>query len=312
MPTGDPVTASMPFDEMFGGASYSYTARAFNDDAPGETASLDLNGILFLRAIGSIRGEQKLLEVKARAISTLGLINCVGDDTEACPDIKGEGISVDEITDYLPGREPHLHDQLLPLKPPLSDSGNYYRDTTKLNDEYYTNVDPISHPTGLQVFNYTGDYSDPVEDWKHYIVSGNVSINNAVSNTVIFSTGTIEVFGKPTLTNVTLVAQDDVLIHGASRLISLLPLPAVIAGDTVDFGSSAAEVTGNIYSLNVISLNPITVNGLLISDNVQLQGNSTLITDRRMLDSYAFMPGFDYSDEDKGVSALPDGWRELQ
>jgi hypothetical protein len=143
------------------------------------------------------------------------------------------------------------------------------------------------------------------------LIDGDVGISSNLTNVVVFSTGTITVSGGPVLSHVTLVAEDDVLTHGNVTLTSALPLPAVIAGDTADFGSGSVIVTGNIVAMHTISFNPITVNGLLVGDDVQLQGD-TLINDKNTLDTYAFMPGFSYGAEDKTTETVSGSWLEIK
>ena len=118
------------------------------------------------------------------------------------------------------------------------------------------------------------------------------------------------------LAGVTIVVLSNLTTHGnitwtAFTLANGTRLPAIIAGNTIDFGSGSVTITGSIYSLHTVTFNPITVYGLIVGDDVQLQGN-TLISDQNDPNTYALMPGFHYNDDQLTTAQSGSTWREIQ
>ncbi len=302
MPTGNAITAGMPFDATFGGASYSYTARAFNDNALGETASVDLNGILVFRALGTVRGEQKLIEVTAKALSGLGLINCIQSTPgEVCPSVTGGATTLI----HLDGRGPKFQ-ATLPTLPPIADP----LDPTACNPANYYCI-PANF--GLTACPITGGSTidlTPVDNC-YYFTDKNIQVQSTGTNQniVIVSLGTVLIKGSVTLNNTVVIGKTQVQLQGSVTLRAPLPKPAIISEGTVK-GDNGVLIVGNVYAAS-IDLNPITVDGILIGDDVSLKGGTT-ISDQGSLNFYAFMPGFTYPKDEKTVTVLPNGWREIQ
>ena len=77
-------------------------------------------------------------------------------------------------------------------------------------------------------------------------------------------------------------------------------------------GDNSVAITGNVFSSSDIDMNPVQVNGLLIAEEVLLQGNSTAISDEGNLDYYRFMPGFHYENGSKTTVVMPGSWQEIE
>ncbi|OGX45390.1 MAG: hypothetical protein A3I71_04575 [Omnitrophica WOR_2 bacterium RIFCSPLOWO2_02_FULL_63_16] len=307
---GDPVVApDFPFAESFDDGQYE--VRAFNDDEA-SGANFDTNGVLIFRARGTVRGEEKLLEVKAQAVSGLGLINCQSGVATECPEIKGGGIDVDEIATYLDGRAPALQEDLPYLLVPLTDPTNYYRNPANfgLTDCSASVADPASLDPEEGCFYYlesdvtiTGDVGDEDGD-------------GVADGAVVVTTGDLEIPGNAVLNNTILAAVGDIQLQG-NILLTAPPAPnpftypAIISGGVVK-GDNSVAITGNVFSSSDIDMNPVQVNGLLIAEEVLLQGNSTAISDEGNLDYYRFMPGFHYENGSKTTVVMPGSWQEIE
>jgi hypothetical protein len=301
-PFGALVDSGIPFDAAFDDGQYE--VRAFNDQ-PG---LIDTNQRLTFRALGTVLGEQKLLEVTVQAISGLDLINCQGDADAACPNTIDGGPAIDPME----GRAPSSHPVLPFLSSPLTDPNSDYR-----NDSFFTFWDsghgayPCTAPLPGPL---TFDASNPLADNTFYCVDGDVVIQNtgANANVVIFSMGNVDVLEGVTLTNAILVAVGEVRLNGDLDIHAPLPYPAILSEAAVRV-DGAAEVFGTIYSTGAIDVNPGSIHGVIIGDPVAIEGGaSTLYTDDGNAAYYEFLPGFTYPNELKTTATVNGTWREIQ
>ena len=323
LPFGDPVLPpGIPFEGTFDDGQYE--VRAFNDNAPGETGTIDTNGLLTIRARGTVRGEQKVIEVTIQAVSAGNLINCATGTN--CPNkISGNANTIDPME----GRDPAVGPIPLLDKQdrgfyPLTDARNYYRDAT--GTKYAANFPTLVSDHQVVVPPSSGKFT-PTETKTYYFVQGNVTLvqavkNVALSNVVIFSTGTITIPGDMILTNAILVGVTGVTLESGPMLSapyccktdgSLFPNdPLIISGSNVtQGGNQSGGLTGNVYAVGTVKLNPNTFEGVVFGNNVEVKGSS-LYTDQEKLRYYDFMPGFYYPDELKTTVVLAGAWRELQ
>ena len=286
------VASGIPFDPTFDDGQYE--VRAFNNE-PGTT---DTDQQLTIRALGTLRGEQKLLEVEVLAVSGLDLINCLGSPSTPCP----TRINGRPTRDPADGRDPSSHLALPALTYPLTDARNYYRPETQA-----ANFPSLTQRT----------YAGSIQDDSYYFIAGNATVQNVSGNNVIvFSTGMLTVRTGTVLTNTILIGVSGVQFQGNGTITAPLPSPAVISGGDVTRTSGRTTIYGTIYSEGTINVNPIDVHGALIGAQVEIQGSSTYTddhaTDPNYLKYYAFMPGFTYPSELKTAVTVFGGWREIQ
>ena len=319
---GDPVTApDVPIAGVFDSAPAGqvwYSVRAFNDNAPGEVGTQDLNGILTLRARGNVRGEQKLIQVNAQGVPNVDLINCHCNPDARCPTrIRGNNNqgTCDPTTNpsciALEGHEPACHSTLPKLDPPLTDPNNIYRNADALEDRGWTLPNRFDCST---IDCSKGQINVDVQNNSFYFIdqpAKQVNVKNIGSkhDVVIFSTGDVDVGSGVDLTNAIVVTLKEARFHGGVDLRALLPFPAVIAGEAVHADNNV-EIWGAIFSLGIIRLNPITIHGVLIAAEVQVQGDSTF-TDDGNAAYYQFIPGADYGDEDITMKMVTGTWSEI-
>lgn len=310
---GDPVNAqdqNFPFDNTFDDGEYS--ARAFNNEA----GTVDTDQRLTVRALGTVRGEQKLLELKLMVDSNLNLMNCVGEPGDPCPNSEvGNSVEIE----YSPGKEPAATPTLPAMDPPLSDPDNFFRDPDNLTGLTLTNVQILSGDITLTT---SPNPNKPAEvlmqNNSYYQTNGNITVRdtasgaNGNSQVVVFSTGGSVELRSGTLTDAILIGVNEVSVKGSSVLSAPLPYPAIIAGSAVG-GDNGVTIYGTIYAEGEIDLQPISVHGVLIGQSITLQG-SGYFTDDGNLDFYALMPGFDYPNELKTMIPVPgpDAWQEIE
>ncbi len=310
---GDPVNAQdqkFPFDDTFDDGEY--TVRAFNN----EPGTVDTDQRLTVRALGTIRGEQKLLQLKLMVDSNLNLMNCQGQPGDPCPNSEvGNSVEIE----FSPGKEPAATPTLPAMNPPLSDPDNFFRDPAHLTPLTFTNIQILSGDITLTISpNSKKPAEVKLQNNSYYRTNGNISIkdtassSNGNSQVVIFSTGGNVEMKSGTLTDTILIGVGSVSLQGNSILKAPLPYPAVIAGASVG-GDNGVTVYGTIYSEGVIDLRPISVHGVLIGDSITLQG-SGYFTDDGNPAYYALMPGFDYPNELKTMIPVPgpDSWQEIE
>ena len=315
---GVPVNSGIPFSGTFDDGQYE--VRAFNNE-PGTT---DTDQKITFRALGTVRGEQKLLEATVLAVSGLNLVNCQGTPgVNPCPDTTNGNPDVRPT----PGREPEST-PTLPSMPPLADpitpsacySANYY---------CYNSTDFSLHFPGLTVNTYAIDINltdnpNPnkpgdvlIQPNHYYFTSGNASIDhvNNSDNIIVVGLGNIEVgSGVNLLTRTTVAGAGSVRLRGGVELHAPIPLPAVISNAAVQADANV-QIFGTVYSSGTVDLNPITVHGVIIGDPVEIQGGeNSFYTDDGNIAYYALMPGFEYPEELKTTVTVPgeNSWRELQ
>ena len=280
-----------PDSLVFGGTfdDGSYTVRAFNNEA----GTTDTDQTLTIRAVGTVLGEQKLIQVNIQPISKMKLINCnqSAQATSDCPHHVGSS-----SWSNIPGRDPaSFPSTQLPSLPPLQDP---VVPTTCNSANYYCNS-----------ANFSG--------YSYSFSSSSVSLSHLTANhRVIVTLGDVNVGTQTTLTDSIIVAQGSVSMNGSSILgSSTKPYPAMISGGTVH-GDTGVTVNGNIYSTGGVDLRGgATVTGSIISTsgtiNVTTRG-SVSITDASSLQYYALMPGFTYPKEQESTVTVSGSWLELQ
>ena len=331
---GDPVTPvsldpTIPPDLPFSGTltQGSYTLRAFdNEDEPTgpNDPTTDRDLILTVRAVGSAgitHVQRKVLEINLLATTDMDLINCQGSSDNPCPDV----VHGNPIVQPSPGRDPGSH-PVLPSLPPLRDSlnpdtcnaANYYCNPDNLNTWRNLNrqdLPPLtprllSGDITLTDSPHAGEVQ--LEDNSYYFTDGSVQIDHVSNgrNIVIVSLGDIRVGSDVRLTEAVLVADKEVRLSGRVTISSPAPFPAAIGGDAVQADSNV-EVFGGLYSSGTIDLNPIRLHGVLIGNEVEIQGGSgSLYTDDGNPVYYAPMPGFDYPGDLVTTRIVEGSWRE--
>lgn len=286
-----------------------YEVRAWNDAAPGETSTRDQNGLLTVRARGTIRGEQKVVEVQLRAVSTANLINCMVGAT--CPST----ITGIPTVDPAPGRAPAVLNQYPQLDYPLTDARNYYR--TPGNFSFITTT--------------TTTYNGTVTDGTFYNLTGDVTIRDVTANNVvIFTTGRLTVDTNTDLTNAILIGSSGVQFQGTSTIRAPLTptngmYPAVLAGNGAIASAANNRVTiyGNVFTGFQINLQPGTsVYGVLFGEFVRIGGFPDLLqpstytdnhtSDPNYLKYYEPMPGLMYGPDMLTTVTVSGTWREIQ
>ena len=343
--TGAPVgPPDFPMADIFSGAPAGmvlYDVRAFNDVPPlgpsTETALTDANGILIFRAVGFVQGERKLLEMKALAISGLNLINCQGNPIDICPEVASGNPPISNLDGHDPETQPDLPDLQFPLAtPPNLDPmlNNYYRfDLVPTNFTQYSPGPVLTVHTCLTDIDCTAASGkvqlDVANDSFYFIdkpgaeVTVDFTGGSVRDRVVIFalggSTGIVDVNAQSdkTFTNAIIIGQGEIqLKHGTVR--APLPMPAVIAEGDVTSGNSDTFVFGTIFATadpipsGLVNVNPVKVHGVIIGDEVEVQGSSTYSDDSN-LGYYAPMPGFTYPPNLlTTVSTGPGSWKEIE
>lgn len=305
-PTGAPIVA--PDVLLFSGTfdNGSYTVRAFNN----EPSTTDNDQLLFFRALGTIRGEQKLLEATIQAVSNLDLINCGGPTGSACPDSSSGSPDIEPLDGRQPAAHPTLN--LLQPNPPLTSAANYYRDPNNFG---------LTLCSGCPLHN--GTTLTSLDPNTYYLIDGDVTIQGtgAVDNVVVFSEGDAIIKTGVTLTNAVIIAVDTVELHGGVELHAPLPHPVIISGQVTQQGSGSVKLFGTVYSSGQVNLGPVSVEGVVIGNPVDIQGGGlngcqvpggTCYTDGGNLIYYEFMPGFDYPEELKTTVIVGGSWREIE
>ena len=301
LPFGASVTSSTSNNLVFSGTFTSdvnaaYRVRVFNNGGSGDSGKADGDQMLTIRAMGIVRGEQKVLEATVLATSNLNLQNCA-TGTACANDVNGH-----PTVDPAPGREPAVG-PVPALDFPLTNSNNYYR-----------------KPSNFSAFAPTVRTSLPgnVTNGSYYNLTGNVTIKNTTgSNVVIFTTGTLTIGTNVNLTNAILISASKVEFKGSGTINALLPYPAVISGGDVVKSSGSATVFGTIYAVGTIDFNPIDVHGMLIGNQIKIQGSSTYTDDHttdpnNYLKYYALIPGLTYTPDLIGTATKTGTWREIQ
>jgi hypothetical protein len=284
--SGVPVAApDLPFDETF--AAGDYTVRIFNN----EPDVADTDQQVTVRALGTIRGQQKLLEATIQATSALGIANCLGERGTPCP----TDVRHDFELAHRDNREPRTVPEL-----------------PALNRAFYSQ--PRNFPWIEAVFMLTGDVELTLEDGEFYFVDGDVSIRVAdASNVVVFSTGDIRVKGDVQLSDAILVALGEIRLQGNVVLSAPAPSPpypaaAAVEGIRIE---GPVEVSGPVYSGGAISWNGGALHGLLIGAEVLIGDLPSTMTDGGESALYELMPGFDYPYELRTAVVVPGTWRTL-
>ena len=299
------ISPSLPFDSDFPVGTYA--VRAFNDAA--ESDNTDVNGVLTIRALGNVRGNQdrKILQVNVQATSGLKLINCQGDAGTACPD----SIHKNATVTYMDGRRPTASPSL-PTLPPLIDPLN----PANCNPaNLYCNWNNLKTAFGLtSTITLSGGATlTSLQNNTYYFVKGNVTIKSTGTNTnvVVVALGTISTQGNVTLNYSLLTSGTSVSLKGNFTISAVLPFPALISSGSLNADNSVT-VFGTIYANGPVSFRPLQVYGVIIGQDVTLQAAATLITDNNNPAYYALMPGFTYPSDLKTTVVTAGSWRELQ
>jgi Tfp pilus assembly protein PilX len=295
---GDPVKSpDFPFTGTFNRGIYK--VRAFNNGSAKDSGLVDGDKIITVKALAEINGSKKILQVDLLATSGVKMLNCRGAAGADCPTKK----TGNPILDPMPGREPASSPDL-----PTFDHA-YYQNPANFPGPrtVYTCASGITCANGKMSMNI-------VDDGFYFIdvSSSKVEVNPTGDNdnVVIFSYGDIEIKGKADLTNIVIVSLKNIRLNGDITLRAPLPYPVLVAGDTVKADNSVA-IYGTIYATNKIDFNPIQIHGVLISDQIEIQG-STKITDDKNEGYYDLMPGFSYPDSMKTTKAVSKTWQEVQ
>ncbi len=307
-PFGALVTSpSLPFDNntYIPGTDPNrafYAARAFNDEA----GNVDANGILTIRALGNVRGEQKVLQINVQATSGLKLINCQGEVGTSCPDSVHQNATIT----YMDGRRPSAT-PVLPSLPPLANPSNpttcnpanLYCDRTKLTGLNLTNTITLNGSSTLS----------SLQNNTYYFVRGNVTIKSTGTNTnvAIIALGSISTQGNVTLNNAILVSGTSVSMQGNLTIRGVLPFPAVISSGALNADNSVT-IFGAVYANGPIDFRPLQLHGVIIGQDVTLQAAATLVTDDGNAAYYGLMPGFTYPSDLKMTVVAVGSWQELQ
>jgi hypothetical protein len=324
----DPVTSpNLPFIAGQFEAGL-YDVRAFNNPGDPGTGTEDTDGKLTIRALGAIRGQQKLLEATAAAASGVKLINCECNPDATCP----ESVNGRPDVEPMEGKEPACTPMLPYLDPALDEADNFYRDPA--NFSWVTNPPVDLTGMGDVTLTPTPDPAVPsqvlLQDNTYYYATGKVTLQNTGTNTgvVIFSdlfdaaqdlTG-INISTNVTLNGSILIARETITMNGGITISAPSPNYPAIISDASVHGDAVVEIFGGIFARDV-DLGPMTVHGVLIGEDVEIQGGNpnacnqpggTCYTDDGNTDYYQFWEGFEYPDELKTTKLVAGGWRELQ
>ena len=293
----------LPFDAGFSGGTYA--VRAFNDAA--EAGNTDVNGLLTLRALGNVHGEQKVVQINVQAISGLNLINCQGEAGSPCPDVRNPNATIS----YLDGRAPSASPQL-PSMPPLASPLN---PSTCNPANLYCNRNNLGAFGLTQTITLSGGSTtlSSLQNNTYYFARGNVTIKSSGTNhnVVIVALGNISTQGNVTLNNSMLVSGASVSLKGNFTISAVLPFPAVISSGAVNADNSVTAI-GTIYASGPVDFRPLQIQGVIIGSDVTLQGAATLVTDGGNAAYYAFMPGFTYPSDLQTTALTSGSWQELQ
>ncbi len=332
------VNSDIPFGGTFDDGQYE--VRAFNNE-PGKT---DTDQILTYRARGTVRGEKKLIEIQAKAVSGLDLVNCQGDPGAPCPNVAHGNPG--QYLQPADGREPDSH-PLLPSLPPLIDPNNpsqcnpanFYCDANHFNNPlqapYVTQS--ITLGSGMTLSSQTTSGNNvKIQNNTFYLVTGDVTVSDISVNhdVVIYSLGQVHVSSpQVTITNTILIGATGIRFNGDLSINATTPpapYPAIISQGDIIQASASITIYGNIFASSpldpsdpayvplTVNLNPIKIHGIVIGDIVETQGGAgTLYTDDHATDPnylkyYVLMPGFKYPQDLKTTVAAVGSWRELQ
>ena len=270
--TGEPVTGASGADPLLlaalwpkvPGETIAYSVRAFNNGGPADVGTTDGDSQITIRALGTVRGEEKLLEATVVAVSGLGWANCQGDPGDPSPD----DVNPNAELDYLSGREARTFSTL-----PIIDFG-FYREpanfpwTTSLQ-ECGAGIDCTTNPIVINVENDTFYRIEGVAPSNGVLVDSHDKQNIAV-----YSEPSVQVQGHDALDNVVIVSQGNVQLQGNVTVTAPLgpptaPVmyPAVVAGGNVGADRSVL-VVGNIYAAGVIDFRPIEIHGMLVGTDI--------------------------------------------
>jgi hypothetical protein len=302
------IPADFPFGNTFDAGLY--TVRVYNN----EPSLIDADQALTVRALGQIQGLEKIIEVNVLAISDLRLINCLCGIDENCPeDTNGNPVIV--ASD---GREPACFPALPFVDPPLSDPDNYYRQPDNFPSLTYRPIDACAVPGQPMKLTVGADPADPsaveIQANSLYVIDCDVIVQNTgtVDSIVIFSTGGNDVKTGVTLTNAIVIGAGWVRLRGGVTIYHMLEtFPAILAGGGGIQADANVNIYGNVYSEGQVDFNAGDFHGLIIGQDVEVQGGQgTLYTDDGDLSYYAVMPGFAYADDLKTTIGMPNTWRE--
>jgi len=313
-----PIAGTFP---MVPNGEVLYSVRAFNNaDDPGGSTN-DTDQIVTLRALGKVRGEEKVLELNLLATTGLRLINCEGErGVDPCPDVVNGNPQIDPMD----GREPASSPEL-PALPPLADPLNP-SDCNSAN--FYCNSGNFPW---MSVQTFTGDIEmtntpqQPndvlVASNTYYFTTGNVSIKQVtgVSHVAVVSLGEVSVSTGTDIDHVFLASHERMVLHGGIDLfgyqadpVDPKQFPTIIAGSIIQQGSNVVNISGALFSWGEVDLNPINVEGVIIGNPVEIQGTSAEYGDNGNINYYGFLEGFDYPDDLKTTSGIPGTWTEIE
>lgn len=307
---GGSVNASaVPFTSPFTSDSTArYEVRAFNNlDDPGGGTD-DTDRIMTFRALGTIRGEQKLLELKAIATTTAGWANCQDPIGGGCPDAVHPNADID----HLEGRDARTYTTLPTMDTTYyTDPGNFPWTSTTYTCS--AGIDCSGSTITVDVAN-GGFYlieglSDPAN------TTVNIDASGDRQDLVIFSEAPLHVQGDDHFTSNTIfVSLQSVEVQGNITLVAPISptmYPAIISGGTVGADNSV-QIFGDIYATGVIDFRPLEIHGMLVGSDIFLQSAATVVTDDGNLQYYSPMLGITYPPEWLGGEGISNGWRELQ
>lgn len=311
---GDAIDApDLPFSGTFNDGVY--TARLFNNGGAGDVGKVDADQSLTVRAIGNVRGHEKLIEADIVAVADMDLINCQGNVGDPCPDtingtpqqVASEGHESSSHPVLPTLTDPDPSDAVLPLLDPNS----YYRSgvIAALGLAHRG-----SFPPGDLVLSDTPGGSEVLlQPNSYYFHTGDITVKQSAGtdHVVVFSLANVNIKGV-VLSNAIFIANQEVRLQGNATITAPLPHPAIISGGTVDQSAGSVNVTGNVYSAGAVDLNPNSVHGILIGSPVTIRGGAgTLFTDDDPR-FYALMPGFTYPNGTLSTAVIPGSWKEIE
>lgn len=312
---GNPVRSpDMPFQGTFDGGLYS--ARIFNNGGAGDTATVDGDSQITLRALGNVRGVTKVIEVDIQATSGMDIIDCQNCSTAAdCPNAFNENMDIINMD----GREPAS----LCGMPVWNE--DYYRDPDNLP---CSNV--VTDSTGIPIKLVPGAPVAPdeiqIQSDTCYYVTGDVDVKNvgsAYHNVIVFSDQALLVSGGAELNSSILIGLTEIQLQGNVTLKAPLPFPALITQGQITKGDGSVEIYGNIYAVDEEGtggsigdaehpLNPNEVHGTMMGGDVYLKSAAISVSDENNLSYYEFMPGFEYPPDLRKTITVGGSWQEIQ
>ena len=328
------VSPDFPFGGTFDDGSYQ--VRAFNNNDDTGVGTTDTDGKLTYRAMGLVRGQQKLLELQGVQVKTgTKLVNCQNSDPSVpCPEPEPEG-SQNKNTDFsnMEGQDPASFTGLPEFLPNSYRLGDPNAVNLPCTNQFQKNGDiTLVSGTPKKNSNEVMLNSDTC-----YYATGNISISSVGpgwTNVVIFSDKNLNINNNNGFGNSILIGVKGIDISGSFSIVSPRTqtsiYPALVTTGSITGLNRSITIDGNVYAASDIidnpnapktgsigtdkkPLNPNLITGAVFGDNVYVKSGAQSVSDANNPIYYTMMPGFKYPPELlTNVSVDTNGWREIE